>query len=375
MKILQIVPLITPTNEYGGPTTVALQQCEALQAAGHEVILAAGTWGYTKPPETINGIRLHLFPARSLSRTRPLRGITAPRIFPWLRAAARTADIVHVHLARDLLTLPSAMWCALTATPFVVQTHGMVADSKDLRTSVFDALMTHRVMTSAGRVFYLTDTELRSLRRLFPNATLEYLRNGIAHISPYTHPEPNSHIEVLFLARIQERKRPLDFIAMATALAPEFPNVTFRMIGPDEGLGTVVQAAIANSGVDDRLSWDGPLPPSQATEAFQRASIYVLPSVDEPYPMTVLEAMAAGLPVIITETCGLAPLVREHNAGLVIGSDFGTLIGAVRSLLTSPRRRLIHSQASYTVARDHLDITNVADQLDKAYKSVLAAKS
>ena len=87
------------------------------------------------------------------------------------------------------------------------------------------------------------------------------------------------------------------------------------------------------AGPGDRLAWEGPLAPEHTLDRLRQATVYVLPSVDEPYPMSVLEAMSVGLPVVITDTCGLAGIVRESGAGLVVGPAQEELDEAVRRLL------------------------------------------
>lgn len=369
MKVLQLVPLISPNNEYGGPTTVAFGQCRALQQAGHDVILAAGTWGFSSPPSTLDGVRLALFPAKALLPKSTLGGLIAPSMAPWLRRSARDADVVHVHLARDLLTLPAAYWCSRRGIPFVVQTHGMVTESTNLLAPPLDAILTRRVMNSAVSVFYLTQAERRSLMTLFPKAHLEFLRNGIT-------PNPNqdesgvARRDVIYLARIQERKRPLDFVAMARTLAPEFPHTRFRLIGPDEGQGDAVKAAIAATGLGDRLTWDGPLPHAEAMSALGTAAVYVLPSINEPYPMSVLEALARSVPVVITETCGLAEEIRVAQAGHVVAAGAVPVTNAVRELLAEPRLQRRMAAAALHLAMTRLSEDDVVNQLVQTYTAV-----
>ena len=66
-----------------------------------------------------------------------------------------------------------------------------------------------------------------------------------------------------------------------------------------------------------RISWEGALPPTSIPRRMAAASVYVLPSVREPYPMSVLEAMSVGLPVVVSADCGLAPLVERMRCGIV----------------------------------------------------------
>ena len=67
-----------------------------------------------------------------------------------------------------------------------------------------------------------------------------------------------------------------------------------------------------------------------------QAGVYVLPSIDEPYGMSVLEAMSVGLPVVITESCGLASLVRTTGSGVVTDPSLEGLVEGVRAIISDP---------------------------------------
>lgn len=369
MRILQIAPLLTPDHAYGGPMTVAFAQCRALQAAGHQVLLAAGARGYADPPRSVDSVPVRLFPATALMPGSTFGGLTAPRLFGWLRRTAASADAVHVHLARDLLTLPAAATCARARVPFVAQTHGMVADSRHPLTGPLDVLLTRRVMRAAARVWYLTPTEHETLARRFPQARLESLRNGIDSTDDTPVPQGQEDPEVLFLARIQARKRPLDFVDAARTLAAQFPSARFRMVGPDEGEGDAVRARIEAAGLGDRLRWDGPMSPAQAAVAMRRASVYVLPSVDEPYPMSVIEALSHGIPAVVTNSCGLAPLLESAGAGVVIEPGVPALTAAVGRLLAERATREELGRRALALAKGPLSMDAVVDQLLRGYQA------
>ena len=366
MRILHVAPLVTPTNAYGGPITVALGQCRALQNAGHDVLFAAGYRDYLEPPAELNGVRARLFPAYTPIPGSAFGGLTAPTMLPWVRRAAHRADIVHIHLARDLLTLPVAAYCAAAGIPFVVQTHGMVVESDNRLAAPLDLLMTADVMRKARHVFCLTEAERSSLTSLFPTARLTFLRNGIA-LPDHQVAADRAPREILFLARVQQRKRPLDFVAMARTLAPEFPDVRFRMVGPDEGQGEAVERAIRDAGLGDRLTWEGPLPPERTAEAMRSADLYVLPSVDEPYPMSVLEALAHGLPTVITDTCGLATIISRRGAGAVVSEGAPAVTAAVRRLLADAEARAAARPGARPAAGPDLAREGVVEQLLDAY--------
>ncbi|MEL4357775.1 MULTISPECIES: glycosyltransferase [unclassified Luteococcus] len=369
MKIIQVATVITPENAYGGPTTVAFNHCRALRDAGHDVTLVAGAQGFEGPlPDTFQDVPVKLFPVIQVIPGAGFAGLASPQMLAWLRRHARQADAVHVHLARDFVTLPAASLVQNLGVRTCVQTHGMIDPSQKLLARPLDAALTRRVLRAAARVFHLTEVERQGVLAVGgPRLRVEELHNGLDADSM---PSPKEHAEVtvLYLARLQARKRPLVFVQAATELAREFPEVGFRMVGPDEGEGPAVAAAIQAAGLGRRLRWDGPADRAGCQEAMATADLYVLPSVDEPYPMSVLEALAARLPVVLTDTCGLAPAVARGAAGTVTTNDPAEIAAAIRRYLADPGLRRQTGERAQRLIRDEFSMRPIVEQLVSAYR-------
>lgn len=371
MRILQIVTAISPANVYGGPTTVAVNQCRALADAGHDVLLAAVGLGFEGAfPDSWEGVPVRLFPGHRVLPGAGFAGLAGPALHRWLNRHVHEADVVHVHLARDLVSLPAARIAQRAGVPVHAMTHGMIDASDNPLAAPLDRALTARVLGDCARVFHLTGRERDDLRSLFgPGLRLEELHNGV--LVPPDEPghRADGPLTVLYLARVQERKRPGAFVETAERLAGEFPDARFVMIGPDEGIGERVRAQIAATGLGERLVWRGPATHEEGARAMAGADVYVLPSVDEPYPMSVLEAMAQGLPVVLTDSCGLAPAVAEHGAGIVTDASTDQVADAVRTLLSDADRRLATGRRAWATARDVFGMPAIARQLVEAYSS------
>lgn len=367
MRVLSVVTLVSPMGEYGGPVRVAVNQARELRAKGHDVVLAGGTRGFPTPPRTVEGVPAELFPARQVVPGSGFAGLAAPSLWRWLRRHVREFDLVHVHAARDLITLPAAAIARSMRVPFVLQTHGMIDPSGRLLARPLDALLTRRLLRAARSVFYLTEAERAGLRAVAgPDLPLVELPNGVPAAEPAIG-SPTGR-EVLYLARLAGRKRPRMFVAAARNLAAEFPDTRFTLVGPDEGEGEGVRADIAAAGLPGQLEWSGPLPPEQTLERLRRATVYVLPAVSEPYPMSVLEAMSVGLPVVVTDSCGLAGLISRSGAGLVIGESQAELDEAVRRLLADPAEAAGMGANGRQLVRTELAMAAIADRLLTYYR-------
>lgn len=368
MRVLHVVTLVSPDGAFGGPVRVAENQAAGLLARGHDVRVVATSRGYgDAPPRALGGAELTLFPVRRLVPPAGFSGMASPEMLWWLRTAVRRADVVHVHLARDLVTLPAAELVRRAGVPYVVQPHGMVVESGHPLAGTLDGLLTRRVLRGARAVLHLTPEERSGLVAVAgPDLPLRQLGNGVPEVAAV--PALPQRCEVLFCARLQERKRPVLFAQTARALLDEGVDADFALVGPDEGQGPAVQAEVDAVGDQARLRWEGPLAPGDTLARMARAALVVLPSVDEPYPMSVLEAMSVGRAVVVTDSCGLAPAVERHGCGVVVDASPGALLEAVRRLVSDPEELARAGARAARAAREHFGMSAVAGQLESHYE-------
>lgn len=348
MRVLHVVTLVTPDGAFGGPVRVAVNHVRELRRRGHDAVVVAAASGFPgQLPDHVEDVPARLFPARRVAQL-GFSGLVAPRMLAWLRRELRTADVVHIHLARDLITLPVALLAQHRGVRYVVQPHGMIdASSKKLAT-VLDAVGTRRALRQAQATFYLTPRERDDLCGLAGETLrLVELRNGTPEVPLVPPPaQPN----VLFMARLQARKRPTTFVHMARLMLDARADATFSLVGPDEGELAAVLATIRASGYANRIRYEGVLPPEQTAARLDAASIMVLPSVDEPFPMAVLEALAHGRPVVVTDSCGLADRITGSGAGVVTDGSAQELADAARQLLARGHEASLSARLLATTA-------------------------
>ena len=370
MRVIHVATLVSPDGAFGGPIRVAVNQVRELRSRGYDAVLAAGFFGEGIAPDEVDGVPVKLFPVRRLLPKTGFAGFNSPQLHRWLRENVLSADAVHIHLARDLVTLPAAWIARRAGVPFVVQPHGMIDPSSNPLSIPLDRAMTKPLLRSASSVFFLTDQERRGLVSVAGSSlTFEPLVNGVPSVAETGDSSQRSELDVLFLARLHPRKRPDYFIRSAINLIPRFPGVRFSVVGPDEGsldgISRLIRAA--DPLTSSQIAVEGPLPMEATLRRVASSDIYVLPSVDEPFPMSVLEAMSLGKPVIVTESCGLAPYVKTHRAGLVISSAQNELTEAIAALISDADLRAQLSANARRLARDVFSMTAVGDQLTATY--------
>lgn len=375
LRILQIVTLISPDAAYGGPERVAFNQTAALTRLGHAATVAAAVRGYDAAhpaPTERDGVPIAGFRAVTALPGIGFAGLSAPGMVAWFLRRRRDFDVVHVHVARDLVTLPIGTAAAAAGLPVVLQSHGMIDPSDKLAAKPLDRMLTLPLLRRAHRILYLNDTEHANLIEVAgPDLPYTHLINGVTPDQPADPGRVDVVPEVVMLCRMHARKRPTAFVEAAVALLRSGARARFTLIGPDEGEMDAVQRMIDASGFGDAITWIGALEQTATAARMREAAVYVLPSVDEPYPMSVLEAMSVGLPVVVLDDNGLAPTVSRYGGGLVVDRSIEALTEAIGTLVADAQMRARMGAAARTAIVETHSIDAVAERLAEVYRSAV----
>ena len=369
LTIRHVVTLVSDDGAYGGPVSVATGQLAELAGRGHDTALIALWRGAGPVPGEVDGVPLKAVRARTLVPGQGFLGLLNPRLLTVLWREAGRADVLHLHVGRDLVSLAGLTAAALRGTPCLVQTHGMVAPRGGVVARAFDAVFRPLLRRARG-CLVLTEQEQGELAVVLGPGHPPLLRLPTG-VRARPRGGPADPALVLYLARLHPRKRPEAFVAAAALLSERLPDPRFVLHGSDEGSLGAVEQAIARDGLGSRVSYAGPLSHQDALNRLAGAAVYVLPSVDEPFPMSLLEALAAGTPVVATSSCGIAAHLERTGAALITDGSPEALAGAVERLLTDEALRGRTVAAGYAAVEDAYSLKAVADQLTGHYRQAL----
>jgi glycosyltransferase involved in cell wall biosynthesis len=179
--------------------------------------------------------------------------------------------------------------------------------------------------------------------------------------------------EVLFLARLHPRKRPDAFVEMAALVHQRMPDARFRLYGADEGALPRVRQLVAAHGLQGIVTYGGALQHADAVRAYARAAVYVLPSTDEPFGMTLIEAMSAGTPVLCTDSCGIAEELARREAAVVTDGSPRAMADAVCDLLADEQKRDALVKAGHRAVEEVFSIHAVTDRLEGIYRNTCSS--
>jgi glycosyltransferase involved in cell wall biosynthesis len=174
---------------------------------------------------------------------------------------------------------------------------------------------------------------------------------------------------ILYLGRIHKIKG-LDLLVKAFAgLLKEMNNVRLVIVGPDDGFLTNFKKHIKSLKIDNRILFTGPLYEKEKLTAYIDADAYVLPSIYETFPNTVLEAWACGTPVIVTDRSGIADFVNK--VGYVVKYDKNQLQDAIFKLLSNETLRKRFGAAGKRLVREEFCWDEIVRKIEALYRTIL----
>ena len=365
MRILNVTASYAPFLEFGGPPVKVRSLSEGLARLGHSVTVLTADWGIDGRLRDANG---QVAAERSpFGWRREEHGVQAIYLPTWLRRRAlswnpaakrycrarlRNFDVAHIFGLYDLLGPAVAGECRAKGLPYVVEPIGMflpIVRNIQLK-RMYHAMLGRRLLWGASAVIATSQQEVEELAGGgVPRDKIVLRRNGVERPSKW--PEsgafrrangisPGAKL-VLFLGRLSSKKSPELLLKAVADLPSQLQGKELKLVyaGPDEG-GVRKQLAQAASqlGIAKRVQFAGAIYGDAKWAAYRDADVFVLPSQNENFGNSAAEAVAAGTPVIVTERCGIAPLLADQ-AGLVVAHDARAISGALARVLSEPGLR------------------------------------
>ena len=387
MRILHVIAELDPRA--GGPPKAALEMCQALAREGQEVTLF--TTNYTRQgvleaplgrPVNLGGVEVFYFPY-SGSR----RWLISLPLARALRSQVSQYDLVEIHSLYLFHGLVAGHYCRKYQVPYLIQPHGSldpyIRRRGRIKKAIYHLLFENRNLDQAAAIHYTAMEEkelahaavgIKAPALVAPlGLALEDYKNLPAKgLFRAKHPDLANKPVVLFLGRINFIKG-LDLLAEAFGrVARAHPEARLVIAGPeDPGYGDRVRGWLAEAGVLDKTLFTGMLQGTDKLSALVDADVFVLPSYSENFGITVVEAMACGLPVITTDKVNIWREIQQAGAGEIISCDAGPLSEALLRLLGDPQRRAALSLNGHRLVEEKYDWRIIAKQLANEYQKII----
>lgn len=388
MKILQVISSFPPAYSYGGAARVAYDISKELVKKGHEVTVyttdvfdANSRFKYNSNPMYMDGIEVYHF--KNLSNNLSKRNFPiALEIFNHLKKNLQNFDIAHIHEYRSFQAIVTHHFTVKYGVPYVLQAHGSSLPffQKQTLKKMFDFIVGYEILKNASKAIAITDTEREQLVKMgIDRAKIEIVPNGIDFSFYDNLPDQGLFKEkygigknekiILYLGRIHAIKG-IDLLVDAFSdLVNKIENIRLVIAGPDDGFLSTLKAQIENLKIRDRILFTGPLYEMDKLRAYVDADVYVLPSVYEAFSVTVLEACACGIPVIVTDRCGIADFV-SGRVGYVVKFDKYILQDAIFKILCNENLKKEFGLLGRDLVNEKFNWMNLVGRLELIYETI-----
>lgn len=407
MKIIQ-VPRRFVAEEWGGTETTILQTSRALRALGHDVQICTSLALSTRREETIQGVPVRRFPY-----TYPFLGLSSQDRLDmdkkggnllsysllWALAREPGVDLLHAHTGKRVGGIVRTA-ARLRRIPYVITLHGgffevpkgemdqMLAPIQNRFEwgRLFGALLgSRRVLEDAAALICVGGDEYESARRQLPQQRVELLPNGVdcaffangdgaAFRAAYGIP-PDRRI-VLCVSRIDYQKNQIGLVEAIAGVVSRRPEVHLVLLGPVTvtSYHQRLLARVRELGLEPRVTLvpglrsDDPM----LRNAFHAADAFCLPSLHEPFGIVILEAWAAGLPVVASRIGGIPSFTRDgENILHADPGDSDQLGQRLIELLDHPELATRLAAAGREKARRDYDWSTISKRLLALYADVI----
>ena len=373
LRVLHVIPSIGPLR--GGPSAAVRALARALARAGVDVHVATtdddGPGRLAVPlghPVDEDGATHWYFRRQTRFYT------MSWALTRWLADHVADYDLVHIHALFSYAAVPASVLARRHGVPYIVRPlgtlnrFGMEKRRPRLKRLSY-GLIERRILAGAGCVHYTSEAERGEAAALGAPGRPVVIPHGI-ELEAFRRPVPSGWISrraphlagrtiILFLSRIDPKKG-LDLLLPAFArLHKQQPDVALVIAGDGEAafIGKL-KAEAMRLGIDADLYWAGFLDGDEKLAALADADLFVLPSYSENFGLSVVEAMASWLPVVISDEVAIHHEVAGGQAGLVTSCQVPSLAAALASLvadaglrerLGQAGRRLVESRFSAEV--------------------------
>lgn len=404
------VPRRFAGSEWGGTETTILETSRALIAKGHSSSIVTTTALCDKEEEDMQGVRIHrhkyVYPFLGLSdqdkRDMDRKGgnlLSISMLKTLLRAP--DLDILHAHSGKRLGGIVRTA-ARLRKLPYVISLHGGVVDVPSAETRqmlepikgsfewgrAFGAILgARRVLEDASAILCVGQNEQQAVQARYPGKRVEWLPNGVdadhfAEGNGRAFREkngiPHKSKMILNVGRIDPQKNQLALLESMPGLLRRNSDIHLVLVGPVtvESYGMELLDKMNAASLHNNVTVLPGLPggSEELVDAFHAADIFCLPSRHEPFGIVVLEAWAAGLPVVAARVGGIPSFTRDGEDVLHADAGDPESFGlAIERLLHNGDLASEIAANGRLKARTQFDWNRITDRLESIYRDLLRA--
>lgn len=399
MKVLHVIGSVAP--QLGGPSKAVIEMAQALIALGHEVEIVTtnlsgkGRWfgAGTVSTKTTEGPicqekQSENVKITSCSTVLPSRWATSFHMISVLREKIPQSDLVHIHSLYLFPTLVASWLCWRAQIPYIIRPHGtldpLIRRRHRMLKFIYHRLIEDRTLRKAAAVHFTSEDEEALASPVLPPGTATKVLSLAINTAQYeglaeqqTAKQslgiPADTFLLVFIGRMNFKKG-LDLLGKAFLdVCDRHGKLSLLVAGPaDDSSGTKMKEFIEKAGLSASVSFLGYLELAEQRTVLAAADTWILPSYSENFGLAVVEAMAAGVPVIITDRVNIWRAVSGANAGIVVKPAVPEIARAItRMVEISPAERRHMGDNGRSLAIASYSWGTVGKRLEGLYASII----
>jgi len=387
MKILHVIPSISPS--LGGPTQVVLNLVKALRDFGVEAeIVTTNHNGSTSLDVPLyKKVEYKQVPVWFLPHFSPpmKEFIFSTALTQWLSQNIRNYDIIDNYYLFSYAPTCAAALARWHNIPYTVRVQGQLTPwaltQGKLKKQLYSKLIERHNLNRAAAIHCTSTREAEDVRRFGITTPTVILPLGVEQFPEIPQAKSKLHSlygiplqtpVVLFLSRLRHNKRPdllIRSLSRIAALKSDF-HLILAGDGEPEYIN-YLEKLVTSLNLNSRVSFAGFVTGDIKHILLQGADLFVLPSLSENFSIAVAEAMAIGLPVIVTKAVQIAQEIIANKAGIAVTGDVASLVQSISQLLASSQLRKELGQNGKHWAQNRFVWNAIASNLASTYAAIL----
>lgn len=385
MNILHVISSFPPAYSYGGPAQQAYLICQELVKRGHNVTVYTtdvldrnNRFIIDSNPIFVDGIEVYHF--RNISNTLAHMNFScAPGMASALKCNIKKYDIIHLHEFRTFQAIITHYYAKKYTIPYIFQARGDIDQIIRLQRikHFFDRIWGLAICQDCIMCIPTSQLEAEQYKKMgITEKKIEVIPN-IIDLNFYKKLPKYGGFRKCYGIKDEEKiilslgrlhiKKGLDLLITAFAeLEKEIDNIRLVIVGPDEGFLSNLIKLSRELKIENKVVFTGPLYQEKKLEAYVDSDVFVLASKSENFGNVVVEALACGKPVIVTNKCGVSEFVLK-DLGYVINYDKGQLINCMLDILKDDlKRQWIQKNSLNAIIQ--FSSEKIVNNIEKLYK-------